>query len=166
VADSEQPSDSAGQQRLQEFLNTHEIDAEIIVPGTDTPTVPAAADALGVRPEQIVKSLIFSDRNDATVVAVVRGTAKVDRRKLSQVAGLRKPRLASPDVVQEVTGYRAGGTPPIGHCQQLAVYMDDAVFEEPEVFAGGGDIDAMLRICPETIRDLTEAVVVDICEDD
>lgn len=166
MADSAPLSENAGQQRLQEFLNTHAIDAEIIVPGSDTPTVPAAADALGVRPEQIVKSLVFSDRNNATVIAVVRGTAKVDRRKLSQIAGLRKPRLASPDVVQEVTGYRAGGTPPIGHCQQLTVYMDDSVFEEPEVYAGGGDIDAMLRICPETIRTLTEAVIADICEDD
>jgi Cys-tRNA(Pro) deacylase len=158
--------DRTGRVRLQEFLDDHQIDAEIIDPGADTPTVPAAADALGVRPEQIVKSLVFSDRNDATVVAVVRGTAKVDRRKLSLAAGLKKPRLASPDVVQETTGYRAGGTPPIGHREQLSVFMDDSVFDEPVVFAGGGDIDAMLRICPTTIRDLTGAVIADICEDD
>ncbi|TVR77001.1 MAG: YbaK/EbsC family protein [Sphaerobacteraceae bacterium] len=151
---------------MQEFLDSNRIDAEIIVPGADTPTVPAAADALGVRPEQIVKSLVFSDRNDETIIAVVRGTARVDRRKLSKATGLRKPKLAPPELVHEVTGYRAGGTPPVGHREQLTVYIDDAVFNEPVVYAGGGDIDSMLRITPATIQTLTDAVVVDISEDD
>lgn len=159
-------SDHTGRERMQEFLDSNRIDAEIIVPGADTPTVPAAADALGVRPEQIVKSLVFSDRNDETIIAVVRGTARVDRRKLSKATGLRKPKLAPPELVHEVTGYRAGGTPPVGHREQLTVYIDDAVFNEPVVYAGGGDIDSMLRITPATIQTLTDAVVVDISEDD
>lgn len=159
-------SQNAGQDQLQEFLSSNRIDAEIIVPGADTPTVPAAADAIGVRPEQIVKSLVFNGRSGENIIAIVRGTAKVDRRKLSQATGLRKPRLAPPEVVREVTGYRAGGTPPIGHREPLAVYMDDAVFDEPEVFAGGGEIDALLRIRPETIKTLTDAIVADISEDE
>jgi Cys-tRNA(Pro) deacylase len=166
VAEPEQVSRNAGQNQLQEFLSAHHIDAEIIVPGADTPTVPAAADALGVRQEQIVKSLVFNGREGENVIAIVRGTAKVDRRKLSRVAGLRKPRLAPPDVVHEVTGYKAGGTPPIGHRESLTVYMDDAVFDEPVVYAGGGEIDALLKITPDTIRSLTGAVVVDISEDE
>jgi Cys-tRNA(Pro) deacylase len=166
VAETGQASQNEGQEQLQEFLSAHEIDAEIIVPGADTPTVPAAADALGVRQEQIVKSLVFHGRNGQNVIAIVRGTAKVDRRKLSEATGLRKPRLAPPEVVQEVTGYRAGGTPPIGHREQLNVYMDDAVFDEPVVYAGGGEIDALLKIKPDVIKDLTEATVVDISEDE
>jgi Cys-tRNA(Pro) deacylase len=166
VAESDQLPQSAGQEQLQAFLESNSIDAEIIVPGADTPTVPAAADALGVRQEQIVKSLVFNGRGGGNVVAIVRGTAKVDRRKLSRASGLRKPRLAPPDVVHEVTGYRAGGTPPIGHREQIDVYMDEAVFEEPVVFAGGGEIDALLKITPSTIQSLTDATVVDICEDD
>ena len=166
MAESEQISGNDGQQQLQAFLSSRHIDAEIIVPGADTPTVPAAADALGVRQEQIVKSLVFNGRGGESIIAIVRGTAKVDRRKLSRATGLRKPRLAPPDVVQEVTGYRAGGTPPIGHREQLDVYMDDAVFDEPVVYAGGGEIDALLKITPATIKSLTDAVVADISEDE
>jgi Cys-tRNA(Pro) deacylase len=166
VEEPEQEFRGAGQERLQEYLSTHHIDAEIIVPGADTPTVPAAADALGVRQEQIVKSLVFNGRSGENVIAIVRGTAKVDRRKLSRTTGLRKPRLAPPDIVHEVTGYKAGGTPPIGHREKLSVYMDGAVFDEPVVYAGGGDIDALLKIAPDTIRDLTSAVIADISEDD
>lgn len=166
MAEPEQESPITGQDQLQEFLSAHQIDAEIIVPGADTPTVPAAADALGVRQEQIVKSLVFNDREEACIIAIVRGTAKVDRRKLSKATGLRKPRLAPPEVVHDVTGYQAGGTPPIGHREQLTVYMDSAVFEEPVVYAGGGQIDALLRIKPDTIKSLTDAQVVDISEDE
>jgi Cys-tRNA(Pro) deacylase len=166
VAETEQGTDGIGQERLQHFITEHRIDAEIIVPGADTPTVPAAAEALGVRPEQIIKSLVFNGRSGETVVAIVRGTAKVDRRKLSKVAGLRKPQLAPPEVVQQKTGYRAGGTPPFGYREHLKVFIDDAVFEEPVVFGGGGEVDVMLRIAPETIRSLTGAIVTDICEDE
>lgn len=162
----ERMNQQAGQQQLEHFIAQHRIDAEIISPGADTPTVPAAAEALGVRPEQIVKSLVFHGRGDKTVVAIVRGTAKVDRRKLSQVAGLRKPRLAPPEVVREMTGFQAGGTPPVGHRCQMTVYMDDAVFDEPVVYGGGGDVDTLLRITPDTIRQLTGAVVTDISEDE
>ena len=100
------------------------------------------------------------------MLAIVRGTAKVDRRKLSRLAGLRKPKLAPPDVVRELTGYDAGGTPPIGHHEPIPVYLDDGVFDEPVVFGGGGEIDAMLRIAPATIKQLTGATVADICEDE
>lgn len=166
VAEPEQVSRNGGQEQLQAFISSNRIEAEIIFPGADTPTVPAAASALGVRQEQIVKSLVFNGRGGENVIAIVRGVARVDRRKLSQATGLRKPRLAPPDVVHEVTGYKAGGTPPIGHREQLTVYMDDAVFDEPVVYAGGGEIDALLRIAPDTIKDLTDAVIADISEDD
>jgi Cys-tRNA(Pro) deacylase len=155
-----------GQKRLRSYLREQRIDAEIIFPGADTPTVPAAAEALGVRPDQIVKSLLFSSRNGQTALAIVRGTAKVDRRKLSKLTGMRKPKLATPETVLEKTGYAAGGTPPIGHREQIDVYLDDAVFEEPVVFGGGGEIDAMLRITPAKIQQLTSATVASICEDD
>lgn len=166
MAEPDQMSPDTGQARLQEFLSSNHIDAEIIFPGAEAPTVPAAATALGVRQDQIVKSLVFNCRSGHNVLAIVRGTGKVDRRKLSRVAGLRKPRLAPPEVVHEVTGFKAGGTPPIGHRERLSVYMDDAVFEEPVVYGGGGEIDAMLKITPDTIRELTNATVADICEDE
>jgi Cys-tRNA(Pro) deacylase len=166
VAETGQSRQNVGQERLQHYLTQHQIDAEIIIPGSDTPTVPAAAEALGVRPEQIIKSLVFHSRSGDSVIAIVRGTAKVDRRKLSRTSGLRKPRLAPPVVVHRLTGYRAGGTPPIGHREELPVVMDDAVFDEPVVFGGGGEVDVLLRISPDTIRALTDALVADICEDE
>jgi Cys-tRNA(Pro) deacylase len=166
VDDRENQLAPSGGVRLREYIIQHDIDAEIVRPGVGTPTVSAAAEALGVQTDQIIKSLLFQGRDGETVVAIVRGTAKVDRRKLSRATGIRKPRLASPQTVLELTGYEAGGTPPIGYRHELAVVMDDGVFDKSVVFGGGGEIDVMLRISPETIRRIVGASVDDICEDE
>jgi len=68
---------------LTRFLRDHAVDAEIIRAGADTSTVQAAAMALGVRPDQIVKSLLFQGKDGTAILVVVRGLAKVDQRKLA-----------------------------------------------------------------------------------
>lgn len=155
----------AGSERLADFLREHGIVAELVFPGRETPTVTAAAEALGVPESRIVKSLLFQDRDGVTVLVVARGTAKIDRRRLAEAAGLRKPQLAPADVALRVTGYPPGGTPPVGHVMPVRVLLDAAVLAEPVVYGGGGRVDAMLRIRTEDIRRLTHAEVVDLCGD-
>jgi len=129
------------------------------------PTVPTAAAAIGVRPEQILKSLVFEDRRGVRVVAIARGTGRIDRRRLALATGLDRPVPADPAVVLDVTGYPAGGVPPIGHRFLLPVIMDVRVAELDVAYGGAGTEDALLRISPSTIRVVTNAVVADIVGD-
>ncbi|MDI3339040.1 MAG: YbaK/EbsC family protein [Sphaerobacter sp.] len=154
-----------GVARLARYLAEHDIDAEILVPGQPTPTVPLAAAALGVDPDQIIKSLLFQGKDGDCVLAVVRGTARVSRTRLTAATGLRQPKLAPPDVVRDRTGYEPGGTPPIGHVTPVPVVVDRAVLDEPVVFGGGGSDRAMLRIRSADIVRLTGARVADLCDD-
>ncbi len=48
-----------GPQDLQAYIDEQDITAELIGGLGDTPTVPAAAAALGVESEQIIKTLLF-----------------------------------------------------------------------------------------------------------
>jgi Cys-tRNA(Pro)/Cys-tRNA(Cys) deacylase len=148
--------------RLTRFLRERAVDAEVIRPGQNTSTVQDAALALDVRPEQVVKSLLFQGNDDRVVLVVIRGTEQVDRRKLAAAAGLLKPRLASPATVQTITGYVPGATPPVGHATRIAVVVDRAVLDEDIVFGGGGQVDAMLRIRPIDIKELTGPQVADV----
>lgn len=151
---------------LSRYLDERGVDFKIVVPGRATPTVPEAAAALGVHPEQIVKSLVFQGKDGDRVLVIARGTAKIDRRKLAAASGMRKPQLAPAEVVLAITGYPAGGTPPVGHLTPLRVLLDQAVLEEDVVYGGGGRVDTMLRIRPEDIRRLTGASAADLCERD
>lgn len=129
------------------------------------PTVLAAAAAIGVRPERILKSLVFEDRLGVRVVAIARGTGRIDRHRLAEAASLDRPVLAEATVVLDVTGYPAGGVPPIGHRFPLPVIMDRRVAEMDVAYGGAGTEDALLRITPSVIREVTNAVVADIASD-
>ena len=151
---------------LDGYLRERGVASEIVVPGVPTPTVPEAAAALGVPATQIVKSLLFQGSGGETVLVVACGDRRIDRHKVTDVTGLRQPKLAAPDVVARVTGYRVGGTPPVGHWGPVRVVVDAAVMEQPVVYGGGGRDDAMLRITPGDIVRLTGAVVADVTQGD
>ncbi len=121
-----------------------------------------AAEALGVTADRVIKSLLFQARDGECVLVIAAGTARVDAKKLGAVTGKDRWRLAAPDVVQAVTGYQAGGTPPIGHATKLRVLMDAKAAGLDVVYGGGGALDCMLRVRVADIRRLTGAEVHDL----
>jgi Cys-tRNA(Pro)/Cys-tRNA(Cys) deacylase len=149
---------------LEHLILDGAIDAEMIEPGTPTPTVSDAARALGVDDRQIIKSLLFATKSGDVVLVILSGAARVSRSRLREATGLRGLELANPTLVLERTGYPAGGTPPVGHTNQLDVVVDSGVMQLPVAFGGGGRVDALLRIAPAEIVRVTGALVADIAE--
>ncbi len=138
------------------------MDAEVIPLPVHTPTVERAAEALGVTTDRIIKSLLFQAKGGACVLVIVAGTARVDPKKLAAVTGKDRWRLAAPEVVQAVSGYPAGGTPPIGHASKVRVLMDTKAAALDVVYGGGGAVDCMLRVRVADIRRLTGAEMHDL----
>lgn len=137
------------------------IAGEIIRPGAPTPTVEAAAVALGVNLEEVVKSLLFLvDRHPYLVI--VRGTARVNTKKLLKGVGGKKARIATREEVERITGFPVGGTPPFAHREALPVLIDRAVLSMEEVYAGGGSTDVMLRIRAADLLSASGGRVVDV----
>ncbi len=147
---------------LAEFIRAQGLDAEIVAPGVEMPTVDAAAAVLGVPPERIFKSILFQAKDGACVMAVACGRARVDARALETLTGLARLRLASPEVALAVTGYPAGGTPPVGHRQRFPVIVDTRVAAQPWGWAGGGRKELMVRIASADIVRLTGGTVAGI----
>ena len=150
-------------QAIAAYLIKHHIDGELVAPGCDMPTVSLAAAALGVRPEVVVKSIVFEGRQvECVALAIVSGNMRVDPTKVA--ASLRLPplRLARPEVVRQQTGYEIGGVPPIAHAEPLLVVVDRQVLEHNIVFGGGGYERHMLRISPHDIVRITGALVAEI----
>ncbi len=152
---------------LQAYLTAHNVPAEIVHPAAETPTVPAAAAALGVPVDQIVKTLLFFiDGQPYTVIA--NGVRRVDPRKLATRFGTnrKKVRLAEGPAVIELTGYAPGTVPPLGHRQPLPALMDHGVLDHEVVYAGGGGIAAMLRVRSADLLRLTNAELVNVLADE
>lgn len=150
---------------LQAFITRHGIAAEIIHLPSTTLTVPEAAEVLGVSPNQIIKSILFL-ADGVPLLAVGCGTARLGWKPLAQHLGLSRRRLktASAAVVQEVTGFVVGSVPPFGHKTKLRTVVDTAVYTQPFVYGGGGDIDALMRIDTAELRRVLGDEVAEIRE--
>ena len=162
---------------LQRYIDERAIVARLIHEMGHTPTVPAAAAALGVDPEQIIKTLLFllqpqdeaagGNGSDNAVVVISHGERRVQAKLLAAHLGVSKRRvkLAPAETVLALLGYPAGGVPPLGHRCALPVLLDASVAEaasrfEGVVYGGGGDDRTMMRIeLAELVRILQPAVV-------
>lgn len=151
------------------FIEQNAIDATLVQPDQETPTVALAALALGCQTEQIVKSVLFLLRDGQRVdpvLVITNGTSQIDFRKLADLfqIGRKRIRLAPADEVLARTGYPAGGVPPFGFPEPAPTYIDHRVFDQPVVFGGGGDDRTMLRITPAELLRVTRGQVVDVRE--
>lgn len=149
--------------QLLAFLKRHGVDAEFVAPGVPMPTVATAAMAIGVPEAQILKTLLFAS-DGRYVVAIANGTGRVDRALLADASGLVKPRAASPELVEEITGYPAGGVSPLGLPAGLPVIVDVSVARVPVAYGGGGREDLLLRLATADVIRLNNALIRRIVE--
>lgn len=159
---------------LQATLHARAIHAQLVTDLGDTPTVPAAAAALGVTPERIIKTLLFlvetsGEQTDSpqAVVVISNGESRVDKRPLADHFGVGKKRikLAPAQVVLDLLGYPAGGVPPFGHRTQLPVILDQTILSLAEtqdgvIFGGGGDDRTMLRLTVDELVRVVEPTIL------
>jgi prolyl-tRNA editing enzyme YbaK/EbsC (Cys-tRNA(Pro) deacylase) len=148
---------------LFDFISREGIVAELVPMAVETPTVPAAAAALGVAPGQIVKSLLFLVREEPVLV-IASGDAVVDRHALTARFGVGKKqiKLADAETVLAILGYPVGGVPPFGHTSAVPVLLDRAVRAWDVVYGGGGDDHTLLRIAPDELARATGAKWIDL----
>ena len=109
-----------------------------------------AATAVGCDLGAIAKSLVFMVDNQPVLV-ICSGDRRVDEDKLASVFGGTRARPATRDMVQEMTGYPAGGTPAVGHDEPLATVADTALGRYRFVWSAGGTLDTVSEVTLERL---------------
>ena len=148
---------------LQAFMDQQEIPGQILHLDAPTPTVQAAAQAVGVTARQIVKSVLFKVPEES-VLTISCGDQLVERRVIASLYGISRKRvkLAPPEVVLELTGFAVGTVPPFGHRTTLRTLLDPRVLKLDEIYAGGGTHNALVRLNPQDIVQITQAEIIDL----
>lgn len=147
---------------VRAYFAEHAPDIDVIVTDASSATVPLAAAAHGVAPEQIAKTICLRV-GDATLLVVASGTSRLDNRKCKDVFG-GKPRMLGPDEVLEATSHPVGGVCPFGLPQPLPVYCDVSLRAFDEVVPAAGSTNSAVRLSPARLAELTSARWVDICQ--
>ena len=159
--------------RVREAAAKRGVTIEVVTFDESTHTAHEAADAIGVELGQIVKSVVFmapadparEDSGLEPVIALVRGTDRVDIGRLATVSGRPRIRRASASEAKAATGYSIGGVPPFGHQERITVIMDPGLDGYEEIWAAAGTPTAVFAIAPATLAMLSDALVAPCAED-
>ncbi len=149
-------------QSVREFFAARQLDIPIIELDVSTATVALAAEAHGVEPGRIAKTLAFRINGDQAMLLVARGDARIDNRKFKDAFGKGKM-LPAEDVVA-LTGHPVGGVCPFGLAEPLPVYLDQSLQAFDEVLPAAGATHSAVRISPARLAEITLGRWVDVCQ--
>ncbi|WP_420336316.1 YbaK/EbsC family protein [Roseibium sp.] len=147
---------------VRQHLEIAAPELTIIETDQSSATVELAAEAHGVAPGQIAKTLSFQLK-DKIFLVVARGDARMDNKKAKAAFGGKIKMLGLEDV-EKLTGHPVGGVCPFGLAQPLPVYCDVSLKSFDIVIPAAGATNAAVRISPARLADITDAQWVDVCQ--
>ncbi len=150
----------SGVLRVREALEERGFEPGVVELDRTARSAAEAADALGVRVEQIVKSLVFrGTRTGRPVLVLAGGANRVDEDRISGL--LSEPvEMADAAYVREKTGFAIGGVPPVGHAERPEAFVDEDLLLESEVWAAAGHTHVVFGLEPAELVRLTGGRVV------
>ena len=137
------------------------LDIPIIELEVSTATVALAADAHGVEPGRIAKTLAFRLGDGRTILLVARGDARIDNRLFKAQFG--RGRMLGADDVLALTGHPVGGVCPFGLAQPLPIYLDRSLRDFDEILPAAGAIHSAVRLSPQQLAEITGGEWVEVC---
>lgn len=150
---------------VKDYLRSWNRDTDILEFDSSTATVDAAAQALGVIPARIAKTLSFRSTGPSGILVVAAGDARIDNQLFRTVFGL-KAKMLSPEEVLEQTGHAVCGVCPFGLAQPLPVYLDISLKRFDTVFPACGSSHSAIELSLDELEEYARAVEwVDICKD-
>jgi prolyl-tRNA editing enzyme YbaK/EbsC (Cys-tRNA(Pro) deacylase) len=148
---------------VRAFFAEKAPDIAVIESQTSSATVALAAEAYGVEPGRIAKTLSLR-LGDRVVLIVASGTSRMDNKKVKAMLG-GKPKMLDADEVAEITGHEVGGVCPFGLKSPLQVYCDVSLRAYDVVVPAAGSTHSAVRIVPSRMAELVGAEWVDVCQE-
>lgn len=115
-----------------------------------------AAQALGVEPERVFKTLLV-DVDGQLVVGIVPVTGSLDLKGLAAAVGGKHAEMAAPSLVQRRTGYVLGGISPIGQRTRHRTVLDESAEFFETVLVSGGRRGFDIELAPADLVAVTGA---------
>ena len=147
---------------VKNFFKKNHLDYEIFEMEVSTATVELAAQAHGVEPALIAKTMAVMLK-DREALIVTKGDAKIDNRKFKDSFST-KCKMLTYDEVSEVTGHPVGGVCPFGLRNSLDIYLDISLKDFEYVYPAAGAINASIKITPDELQKITNGKWIDVCK--
>lgn len=119
----------------------------------------AAAENLGLDPQQLYKTLIVATPDGLLVNAVLAVADMLDLKQLAKALAVKSVEMADPRAAQRKTGYVVGGISPLGQQTRLSTVIDTSVHDHDTVWVSGGRRGLSLELRVADLLELSQATV-------
>ncbi|EGX59922.1 transcriptional regulatory protein [Streptomyces zinciresistens K42] len=120
-----------------------------------------AAEAMGVSPDRVFKTLV-ADVDGALTVAVVPVAGRLDLKALAAAVGGKRAAMADPALAERATGYVLGGISPLGQRKRLPAVLDSTASGHATICVSAGRRGLEIELSPADLAALTGAVLAPV----
>ena len=150
-------------EKAKAYLTEQGYGARVIELEESSATVQEAADALGVEPARIAKTLSFVTPA-GPILILAEGTARVDNRKYKDTF-CTKAKMIPYEDVEPLTGHAPGGVCPFGINPGILVYLDESLRKFDIVYPAAGNGNSAVKLTVDELYEVSRAEGwVDVCK--
>lgn len=120
-----------------------------------------AAEAMGVSPDRVFKTLV-AEVDGTLTVAVVPVAGQLDLKALASAAGGKRAAMADPALAERTTGYVRGGISPLGQRKKLPTVVDESALLHETICVSAGRRGLEIELTPTDLTNLTSATLAPI----
>src|SRR5512141_2950079 len=106
-----------------------------------------AAEALGVEPDRMLKTLM-AEVDGRPVCVIVPSDCEVSMKKLAAAFDGKAANMMRPADAERSTGYHVGGISPFGQKKRVPVAIEEAALGHASVFLNGGQRGLQVELAP------------------
>ncbi len=143
-------------EKVKAYFAQFQMEDKIIEKEESTATVELAAQALGVEPDRIAKTLSFKV-NEEPIVIVMSGCSRIDNAKYKAYFHSKAKMLAF-DEVEPLIGHAVGGVCPFGINEGVKVYLDNSLKKHQTVFPACGSDNSAIELNMEEMEIYSRAI--------
>ena len=126
-------------------------------------TVELAAQAVGVIPARIAKTLSFLVENHCILI-VAAGDARIDNSKFKHLFHT-KAKMPTTEQVSTLTGHAVGGVCPFANPDGVDTYLDISLKRFATVFPAAGSSNSAIELTCDELEDYSHSKAwIDVCK--
>ena len=148
---------------VKEYLKPFGLSDQVLELAESSATVELAAQAAGVIPARIAKTLSFLV-DEGCVLIVTAGDAKIDNSKFKAMFHT-KAKMLSPEQVYSFTGHAVGGVCPFANPDGVRTYLDVSLQRFETVFPAAGSSNSAIQLTCDELAEYSHSLGwIDVCK--
>ena len=150
-------------EKVRDHFRTLGREKDILEFPVSSATVELAAQAVGVIPARIAKTLSFFV-DESCVLIVAAGDAKIDNSKYKAMFHT-KAKMLTPEQVADFTGHTIGGVCPFGNPEGVRTYLDVSLQRFNTVFPAAGSSNSAIELTCDELAEYSRSLGwIDVCK--